>query len=90
MSDRERYFRLAVDDFRPSGYIRLRLADGQGNLLAAQEVPVEERDLIPWKGLFELDRYLRTQGVLAPEEQLLAELGAFLAQRVLGRRSCPT
>jgi len=80
----ERYFRLTVDDFRPSGYMRLRLADGQGNFLAAQEVPVEERDLIPWHGLFELDRYLRTHSVLAPEKELLPELGTFLAQKVLG------
>jgi hypothetical protein len=93
----ERLFRFTVDDLTASDRFQLRLTDGAGRFLAPHEVRIDPGDA-RWRGLFEMDRYLEPErGRFSEEHQasgeadraLLAELGDFLHNDVLGPQIVP-
>ena len=80
----KRLFRLTVDDLTARGRFNLRLTDGRGKHLASREVHADPGDA-RWRGLFEMDQYLEVQrGRGLTDRELLAELGDFIGQELLG------
>lgn len=86
-------FVLDVDSLPEHRAIGLRLSDEHGRHLGASQVRLDDHPAALWEGLFDARGYLRRfAGALrvdgksepATAEELLARLGVFLGQHVLG------
>jgi tetratricopeptide (TPR) repeat protein len=73
------------------GVVRLRLTDQQGRQLGANQVLLAEHSSALWQGLFDTGAYVRTYADSmrftdrpATAADLLAQIGVFLGQKILG------
>jgi len=74
--------------------VRLRLTDEQGRQLGANQVRLADHGAALWQGLFHTRAYVRTYANSmrftdqpATAADLLAQIGVFLGEKVLGPRS---
>lgn len=84
-------FALDVDTDPAAGVVRLRLTDEHGRQLGAHQVLLAEHGAAMWQGLFDTRAFVRTyaNSVRFTDEpataaDLLAQIGVFLGQKVLG------
>jgi hypothetical protein len=84
-------FALDVGTDPDEKVVRLRLTDEQGRQLGANQVRLAEHGAALWQGLFHTRAYVRTyaNSVLftdrpATAADLLAQIGVFLGEKVLG------
>jgi hypothetical protein len=83
-------FHLDVDPDATAGVVHLRLTDEQRRQLGAHQVRLADHGAALWQGLFDTRSYVRyytgvhVTGQPATAEDLLARLGVFLGQSVLG------
>jgi hypothetical protein len=87
-------FILDVETDAAAGAASVRLSNSDGVHLGAQQVHLAEHALSHWDSLFDTRAYVRRYaGNLvrgnqqATDEELLADIGAFLGEHVLGRES---
>ena len=85
-------FVLDIDTDPTAGVIRLRLTDGQGRHVGANQVSLAEHSPALWQGLFDTRAYVQTYaGSIrftdrpATAAELLERIGLFLGEKVLGR-----
>ncbi|MDM8536119.1 CHAT domain-containing protein [Desulfobacterales bacterium HSG17] len=84
-------FILDVETRPDENFACFRLSDGDGVHLAAHEVKLSGEDASMWEGLFDMRDHVDTYGfnlkqgeTLVSAEELMARLGVFLGQKVLG------
>jgi len=77
-------FTLEVDTDPAAGVVRLHLTDEAGRQVGANQVKVADHSPSLWHGLFDTRAYIHRYAEKGKEADLLAQLGAFLGEKVLG------
>src|SRR5262245_41738687 len=82
---------LDVDTDPGAGVVRLRLSDGQGRQLGANQVVLAEHGAALWQGLFDTRGFVRMYANSvrftdqpATAADLVEKIGVFLGEKVLG------
>jgi hypothetical protein len=76
-------FTLDVGTDPAAGMVRLRLNDRTGQV-GANQVEVRQHSPALWQGLFDTRAYVRRYAEKGKDADLLAQLGVFLGEKVLG------
>ena len=77
-------FALDVDTDPAAGVVRLRLTDAHERLLGANQVRLADHGAAQWEGVFDTRAFVERYAQPATEADLLAKIGVFLGETVLG------